>query len=66
MELKTMNDLFNVFIYGVYVVMIYGITLFAASYFGIGAGLIIILGLGMIVYAVFNWKYLELFRRKKK
>ncbi len=62
---KVYNDIFNLFIYAVYIVAIYGLTLVASSYFGIGAGLIITLGLAIIVYGVFNFKYLELFKRRK-
>ena len=66
MKDKTKNDVFNLFIYGVFITAIYGLTLVASSYFGIGAGIIIVLGLAMIVHAVFNFKYLELFKRRKK
>ena len=66
MKTKTKNDLFNVFIYAIYITMVYGITLIASSYFGIGAGLIIVLGLAVIVHGVFKFKYLELFRGKKQ
>ena len=66
METKTKNDLFNLIIYGVFISAIYMATLIASSYMGNVASFALIVGLGMIVYAVFNFKYLRLFKEDKK
>ena len=65
MQTKIKNDLFNLFIYGTYVSVVYGITLLGSTYFGIGGGLILVLGLAVIVHGVFQFRYLELFRGGK-
>ncbi len=66
MQTKTKNDIFNVIIYGIFISAIYGLTLIASSYFGISAGLIFIVGLAMIGYSVFNFKYLEVYKEVKQ